>query len=70
MRSDEHFAAVAGDLFRCITGVFGQFQTLGPMIDRICGVRVADLNVENCADVRVGPVAAPSIRSLITNKRL
>ncbi len=55
MSPDEHFAAVPGDLFRSIACFLRQFEALRPMVDGVGGVGVANLNVENGANVSVGP---------------
>ncbi len=49
LRRDEHLAAVFANLFRCVAGVFGQFETLRPVINLIRRIRVADLNAEKCS---------------------
>ena len=51
----EHFAAVPGDLFRGVACVLRQLEALRPMVDRVGGVGVANLNVEDGANVPIRP---------------
>ncbi len=51
---DEHFATVPGYLLGGIAGVFGQLKALGPVVDSVGRVGIADLNVEDGAHVSVG----------------